>query len=363
MKKITNKLLVSAITMLVLVGVIATNFTSCKKKEPETIKIGAILPLTGPAAFIGEWHREGLEFAKEELKRTLGTEIEIIYEDSKNDPKTGLSAFRNLKFKNVSACISAMSAVTLPLIPLIDKEKIPLFVTSVSYPNIAEKSKFLYRYNITVDLEAKEISEYLLTNLHETECNLFYINDEYGLAARDVFRDNFEKKQGKIVFEASFEKDATDFRGIILKSKKEVPYFIAGYGKAYTILMKQIIEIVKKPKIITVYSMDIPEFIQPLIGTGIEVFYTRVKRDDSILAEFESKFEKKYNRKPNMVNILCYDLLYIITQLRKYSSTWNIDEIRNKRTEIKLRSAYGYEIEILPSGEIKVPVEISKKKL
>ncbi len=110
--------------------------------------------------------------------------------------------------------------------------------------------------------------------------------------------------------------------------------------------------------------MDIEEFIKPLIGSGLEVVYTRPQQSDSKeRVAFESKFKQKYNKKPNLVNILCYDLLKIMFEIRKLSPSLEIEEIMSQKDKLKLKSAYGYPIDILPSGEIKVPLEIATKRL
>lgn len=79
------------------------------------LKIGAILPLTGPASVWGENIRNGMELARSDLLSN-NVSIEIIYEDSRANPTLGLSAFRKLQgIDNVSIIFSAFSSVSVPL--------------------------------------------------------------------------------------------------------------------------------------------------------------------------------------------------------------------------------------------------------
>ncbi|RMD57361.1 MAG: hypothetical protein D6828_03820 [Nitrospirae bacterium] len=59
----------SIFTVLLAVILIGSLFliNGCKKQEPETIKIGAILPLTGDAAQYGEWAKNGISLAVDEI--------------------------------------------------------------------------------------------------------------------------------------------------------------------------------------------------------------------------------------------------------------------------------------------------------
>ena len=61
-----------------------------KKREENVIKIGAILPLTGNMAYLGESIKKGMDMACAHLNNENTIKIEIIYGDSKGDNKTGI---------------------------------------------------------------------------------------------------------------------------------------------------------------------------------------------------------------------------------------------------------------------------------
>ena len=48
---------------LIIIGIISITLVNCQKINYEPIKIGAVLPLTGPIAQNGKYYREGLELA------------------------------------------------------------------------------------------------------------------------------------------------------------------------------------------------------------------------------------------------------------------------------------------------------------
>ena len=79
----------ATILAVVLVGSLFL-INGCKKKEPEVIKIGAILPPTGNLSSYGVDSRKALELAVEKLNKTGGIDgrlISLIIEDSQGNPK------------------------------------------------------------------------------------------------------------------------------------------------------------------------------------------------------------------------------------------------------------------------------------
>lgn len=69
------------------------------EKQEEPIKIGAILPMTGPAAFQGEAVRNGMEMAIQDFAKKK-IFIKAIYEDSQAQANQGVTAYTKLKNLN-----------------------------------------------------------------------------------------------------------------------------------------------------------------------------------------------------------------------------------------------------------------------
>jgi len=67
---------------------------SCSKKDKETIKIGAALPLTGDGAVYGQFAKMAIDLAVNEINANPKRDIKvvIIYEDTKLDPKESTNA-------------------------------------------------------------------------------------------------------------------------------------------------------------------------------------------------------------------------------------------------------------------------------
>ena len=62
----------------------------------DTIKIGMIGPLTGPAASYGNSVKQGCEIAVEEINALGGIQLEISYQDDQHDAEISVNAYNNV---------------------------------------------------------------------------------------------------------------------------------------------------------------------------------------------------------------------------------------------------------------------------
>src|ERR1035437_4224960 len=114
-----KKLLIAlaAVTILVVTVLIVLVF---RPSQPEnSLRIGIILPLTGPSAFIGESTRKGLDLALEQ-HNAAGNHppIELLYEDSAGDVKQAVTAYNKLTAVHHVQAVVCVSTGAQALAPL-----------------------------------------------------------------------------------------------------------------------------------------------------------------------------------------------------------------------------------------------------
>lgn len=79
------------------------------------VKIGAVLPLSGPLAGVGKQARIGLEVAETEINAAggiLGSPVEISYRDSRTDPVTARAQAQELIEQQVIAIVGPVSSAS-----------------------------------------------------------------------------------------------------------------------------------------------------------------------------------------------------------------------------------------------------------
>ena len=158
----------------------------CKPKEPvtEELTVGAIYPLTGPAASLGQEFTRGATLAVESA-RNDGFRVKLAVEDSKTDPKSALAAYQKLRLANVRFMLTTVSGVGLALEARAREDGILLFA-DVAHPSITGRSPLIFRHSSTASKEAAVIAEALKDKASE-KIAVLWLNDEYGAAFRQAF--------------------------------------------------------------------------------------------------------------------------------------------------------------------------------
>ena len=156
MNKFQKTLVILTIALLSSLGI-----SNCSSKPDNTLRIGAILPLTGTASENGQFQKQGIDLAVDEINQTGGIEgqkLEVVYGDSKNEAKEGISLFTRLSdVDKVPAVICTMSGISAPLssyVAGLPQHNTVLFATVASAPGLAKKSDWVFRSFVTSDVEA-----------------------------------------------------------------------------------------------------------------------------------------------------------------------------------------------------------------
>ena len=87
-------------TLLRTLSLVLASWLWCQPAAAQgTVKIGSILSVTGPAAFLGEDMKAGMELAIEEINAKggiQGKKIEWFFYDAESQTQKGLTATRRL---------------------------------------------------------------------------------------------------------------------------------------------------------------------------------------------------------------------------------------------------------------------------
>ena len=192
------------------------------QSQAGTIKIGAILPLTGDSAAWGEQGKYGIEIAVEEINYKggiNGKKLEVVYEDSQAIPKNAVTSIQKLiNVDKVSAVIGdIVSSTTLAMAPIAEKSQTVLIAISASAPAITNAGEYIYRVWPSDLLEGSVLAEFVAKNKYKRVC-ILHIQTDYGTGLRDAFKKTLEQKGGEIILTQGYKQDETDFKAVIYLS-------------------------------------------------------------------------------------------------------------------------------------------------
>jgi len=303
-----RKILIPLAILVVIIAAIAIYFTQ-KPKEPETIKIGAILPLTGEVSIFGNWLKEGIEFALAEQNLP---NIKIIYEDNQGQVTKAVSAFRKLStVDKVKAIITAQTSIANALLPLANSERILTIFTFADLPQ-GDKT-YILNYHFPVQDEVSILAKFTYTELGKKGA-IIMVNDEFGRLSSELFMREFK---GDIVFKEEIPLSQRDFRTLLLLLKNKNPEFIflITYAEQLVALVKAIKEAkieapIVSPNILTVYLPLVEKYLQKAYFTTI---LSEAKRSESKLYEnFINNYKVKTGNEPNLVIMEAYEATKIL---------------------------------------------------
>ncbi len=336
----------------------------CTEKEPETIKIGAILPLTGPGALWGNNTRKGAELAVDEINRTEGIsdrKLILISEDSKGMAKEGVIVLQKLlSIDKVHAIIDdAVSSVALANIPIITKNKISMISTGSTNPDLSGSSPYFFRL-WNSDIEESVIGgRFIASELGYEKGVILYIRNEYGDGLQKGFEKEFAKYGSIILGKESFEPGASRFREQLFKLKALNPQFVyvIGYPAEIPRILIEMKKLSFNKKVITTAAIQDKSVVEQAKKAAEGVIYPYAKPAQTKITEaFKKAYKQKYGEDPGSPAAEAYDAIIIFAKAFKEART-NKEKIREVIANIKHEGASGMII-FDNNGDVHKPMEM-----
>lgn len=315
----------------------------CGKKSEE-INMGAILPLTGEGAKYGQSAKNSIEMVFSKLNDDggiKGKKINVIFEDSKGDASTGVSAAQKLiSVSQVPAIIGGLfSSVTLAIAPIVERNHVVLLSPTSSAPSITNAGDYVFRNCASDVFEGKIMADMCIRKFHFNNIAILYINNDYGVGISEVFKKELSSLGGKVTIEESFPQQATDFRTIIskLRGKKYDAIYLIGY-KELGPLLKQMYELGIKTQFLSTVMFEDPEILKIAGKAANGVIYSARAYDPNsdipVVQEFVNSYKKKYGTEPDIFAAYSYDAARIII-LAMQQGGFNSEGIKESLYKIK----------------------------
>ncbi len=324
MKSNQTKLwVVIVIVAVVVISLIA--ISSLKKpKEQETIKIGALLPLSGKNAVYGIEIKNAIELAKDEinLKGGInGKRLEIIYEDDQAEPAIGTNGMQKLvSIDKVPVVLGSWaSGVVVATAPIAEQSHVIVMASAIS-PAITNAGDYIFRIQPSATFYTSKSVE-LLRKLNVSTAAIIFVNNEFGKGLKDAFVSDFELNGGKVVAIEAYAQGDTDFRSQLTKIKEKNPeiIFIPGYQDTIDVV-KQIKELGIQSKILAGPPFESKSTLEKLgnMAEGILYPYHYVTgKDDPKAKQYEQRYLAKYGVPTGGFAPLMYDATHIIANALK----------------------------------------------
>ncbi|MCU0576544.1 MAG: ABC transporter substrate-binding protein [Desulfobacterota bacterium] len=235
MKK-TFWLTLTSVTVFALAALVLAALPA-QAAGPKEVKIGNILPLSGPSASVGIQNQRAIELATEKInaaggiKSLGGAKLVNIFTDSKGDPNVGVTAAEQLINTDKVSLVSGAwnSAVTLPSTQVAERYQVP-YVVPVSVNDTITERGFKYTFRIAAKDSwwAQDQFKFLDEQKKLTKTTLktiafVYENGDWGTGMAKQW-DILAKKYGyQVVLNEAYPSTASDLTPVVMKIKTKKP--------------------------------------------------------------------------------------------------------------------------------------------
>ena len=198
-----RKILVLMVVTLAMAGLILAGATeSWAQKGP--IKVGFLVPQTGPLAANGKDMINGLQlFFEEQNYRLAGREIKLIIEDDEGKPATGLTKARGLvESQGVHLLTGPLSAaVGYAIAPYVTEKKVLTVFPIVSAEDITQRkrSPYIVRTGWSSSQPSHPFGKWVYDNLKYRKIAMIGYDFAFGWEVAAGFHRSFEEAGGQVV--------------------------------------------------------------------------------------------------------------------------------------------------------------------
>ncbi|MBW2021848.1 MAG: ABC transporter substrate-binding protein [Deltaproteobacteria bacterium] len=333
-------------TSILLMLIVTAGTAAASKQAPDFIKVGVVLPLSGPAAWAGVSIKEGCDLAMEEINAKGGIYIKefgkriplkVLYEDNQSKPALGVAVAEKLITRDkVHYLVGSAfhSSVTMAVMELAPKYNIPIQsfmpVSEAISDKIKKNPKRYWNfwkgdfgssaYGKTIYHTYKWLAREGLFEPKRKTIAFVVEDTDFGRSNADVSLEMMEKDGWKKVAYEVVPVGHNDFYPQLTKLKVSRPDVVVSCFTALNSgvsFLKQFKESGLHSSHMAIFYPLYPQLVAQAKDAAEYLLWTPLLLNPSKLkhqAVFLEKFKKRYNKPMNNQNGAGYDgMLGIIT--------------------------------------------------
>ena len=320
MKKILTSLL-GASMLFVACGEPKTEKAS---GDAETIKIGALGPLTGPLAIYGVSATNGLKLAIDEINANggiLGKQVELNLLDEKGDSTEAVNAYNKLVDWGMVALVGDItSKPSVAVAEVAAQDGIPMITPTGTQLNITEAGSNIFRVCFTDPYQGEVLAKFAKESLKaKTAAVVVNNSSDYSDGVANAFIAEAEKQGIEVVAKEGYSDGDKDFKAQLTKIAQKNPdiLFVPDYYEQDGLIAIQAKEVGLTSTILGPDGWDgVAKTVDKSSYSAIENVYFAnhysVKDSNEKIQNFITNYKAKYNDEPSAFSALSYDAAYIL---------------------------------------------------
>ncbi|MFA4920382.1 MAG: ABC transporter substrate-binding protein [Thermodesulfovibrionales bacterium] len=358
----------ASIIFIILILVSIFSFTDCnrqpqKEKEKAILKIGVILPLTGPLNYRGQEEKKAMELAMQDFnQKHADASITLIFKDSNS---RSLEAITDnlINTERVSAFMASTAPVSRAISYIANNKKIIMgFLTSDS--TIQKLSPYIFRLSMSQEAEAYQIASYFAgENKAEQIVVLFANQPQISRQITDYLIPKFTQSNINISFYEPYASWQINFKETVerIEHSRATSLLILGFKEEYGPILEELarrkltgrIKIVSGINLLSLENLSSELFEGTIIAAPQYVF----DKNERAKA-FEQRFLNVCGHTPGLEAAFAYDAVSVLSEGLVdglVSGHGNAETVSFKTTNRKYEGVMG-DIAIDNEGGLSVPM-------
>src|SRR5499433_323585 len=294
--------------------------------KTEPLKIGVLLPLSGPGARAGTRALRGIELALATVQeRDPALQVSLVVRDSTQKAAAAQDALRALVDEEhvIGVIGPLLSRIAIELAPLAGQLGVPLISPYARDSDFPTLSTYAMRNSLTDTLQGRFLAEYAINTLKLRRFVILHPEDAYGTALRDRFREQVRQRQGEIVAVVSYPPNSANI-GRVLERLKDLQYdaiFLPEYAAKVSAIVTQLAtQNIRGMQLLGTDGWNAPVLVAKdsrLLEGAIFVDGFFVDAPAPAVQTFVEQFRSRYQETPDLLAAQAYDTLLMCAQVLK----------------------------------------------
>jgi len=318
----------------------------------DTIKIGAILAVTGPAAFLGAPEAKTLEMMVDEINKKggiKGSKVELIIKDSGASPEKALSFAKQLiEEDKVLAIIGpSTSGETMKIKSVAEEGKTILISCAAAEVIVNPVAKYVFK-TPQMDRDAVIKIFQQMNYMKLTKAGVLSSNTGFGKAGKEQIEKLAPEYGIQIVANEVYDKAATDLTAEVTKVKASGAEAIINWSiePAQAIVIKNARQLGFKGQIFQSHGFGNIKYVEAAGEAAEGVIFPAGRLlvvdilpknhpQKDVLIKYKKDYESKYKEEASTFGGHAYDALIILTKAIEKAGSTDKEAVRNAIENLK----------------------------
>lgn len=213
-KRFALKLIAASVMSTMVLGAFAQS----------TVKVAAIVELSGGGATAGTNFKNGVEMAVKEVNAAggiLGKKIELITTDTTTNPGVALGLTKKAIDQDVFAIFGPVYSGSI-IVSMKESEKaqIPNWTGGEAANITTQGNPYIFRTSFTQATAMPKVAKYINQQAKVKNLAIIYVNNDFGKGGLEMIKKALAPTDTKIAVDVSTDAGQVDFSAAVLKAKQ-----------------------------------------------------------------------------------------------------------------------------------------------